>query len=53
MDAISPIRESVPYSLKMSKSSPVAAEEENIFTRVRGTREPGNPMYAVDRKSVV
>ena len=57
MDAISPSRESVPYSLKISRSNPVAAEDENIFTIVSGTNSPGNPMYFVnfpiasDRKS--
>ena len=44
MEAISPRRESVPNSLNTSRSSPVAAEEENIFTTVRGTSSPGNPM---------
>lgn len=57
IDAINPSRESVPYSLKISRSKPVAAEEENIFTMVRGTNSPGNPRYFVnfpiisDRKS--
>ena len=57
MEAISPSRESLPYSLKMSRRRPVAAEEENIFTMVSGTSSPGKPMYAVkwpmidDRKS--
>ena len=41
IDAISPSLESVPYSLKISRSNPVAAEEENIFTRVRGTNSAG------------
>ena len=36
--------ESVPYSLKMSSTSPVAAEEENILTIVSGTSCTGNPI---------
>lgn len=57
MEAISPSRESVPYSLKMSRRRPVAAEEEEHFYKVSGTSSPGKPMYAVkwpmidDRKS--
>lgn len=47
MEAVNPINESVPCSLKVSSSSPVAAEEENIFTIVRGTSSPGNPIYLV------
>ena len=47
IDAINPSLESVPYSLKISRSNPVAAEEENIFTRVRGTNSPGKPIYSV------
>ena len=42
-----PRRESVPYSLKMSSKSPVAAEDENIFTMVSGTSSPGKPILAV------
>lgn len=42
IDAISPILESVPYSLKISSKSPVAADDENIFTIVSGTSSPGN-----------
>ena len=49
MDAIRPMRESVPNSLKISRSRPVAAEEENIFTTVSGTSSPGNPIWSVSR----
>ena len=52
MEAIRPSRESVPYSLKMSKSRPVAAEEENIFTMVSGTSSPGNPIREVNMPSM-
>ncbi len=45
IDAMSPRMESVPYSLYVSSNRPVAADEENIFTMVRGTSSPGNPTY--------
>ena len=47
-EAIKPMRESVPYSLNKSKRSPVAAEDENIFTIARGTNSEGKPMYDVN-----
>ena len=40
-DTISPLLLSGPYSLKISKTSPVAAEEENIFTIAAGRSTEG------------
>ena len=48
MEAVSPRKESVPYSLYRSSRSPEAAEEENIFTIASGTSSPGNPIYEVN-----
>lgn len=48
IEAASPIKESVPYFLKRSRSNPVAADEENIFTRERGTSSPGKWIYLVN-----
>lgn len=41
MDALRPINESVPCVLNRSKSKPVAAEEENIFTMAAGINSVG------------
>lgn len=52
MEAIRPMRESVPYSLYKSRRRPVAAEEENIFTRVSGTSAPGKCTCSVNRPMI-
>lgn len=41
MDAAMPMKESVPYSLKMSKRSPLAAEAEIVLTMARGSSSSG------------
>ena len=43
MEAMVPMRESVPYSENKSRTRPVAAEEENIRTMERGTNGAGKP----------
>lgn len=48
IEAARPRKESGPYFLKTSKSNPVAAEEENILTRERGTNLAGKWMYFVN-----
>ena len=45
--------ESGPYSLNISRTIPVAAEDENIFTIVTGINCPGNPMGSVNFPSTL
>ena len=44
IDAAIPLKESGPKVLNMSRSIPVAAEEENIFVMLMGTSAEGNPV---------
>lgn len=41
MEEVNPAKESGPISLKISRRNPVAAEEENRRTKIRGMRRAG------------